>query len=116
MPAVDLAPYRRALNNRPLRTALVLGALVRGPIFASGVLLTVHVVTSLGRTYAEAGFLAAAATVAIAVSGPWRGRLLDRLGLRRVVGPSLVVALVCWGRGKPASPASRAERCPQTTW
>ncbi len=96
MPAVDLAPYRRALTNRPLRTALVLGALVRGPIFASGVLLTVHVVTSLGRTYAEAGLLAAAATVAIAVSGPWRGRLLDRLGLRRVVAPSLVIALVCW--------------------
>lgn len=98
MPAVvDLAPYRRALTNRPLRTALVLGALVRGPVFASGVLLTVHVVTSLGRSYAEAGFVTAAATVAIAVSGPWRGRLLDRLGLRRVVLPSIAVAVVCWG-------------------
>jgi len=32
----------------------------------------------------------------VAVSGPWRGRLLDRLGLRRVVGPSLAVALACW--------------------
>jgi MFS family permease len=94
--AVSLAPYRRALSSRPLRTALVLGTLVRAPVFASGVLLTVHVVTTLGRSYAAAGVLAAAATVAVAVSGPWRGRLLDRFGLRRVVGPSVAVALVCW--------------------
>jgi len=96
VPAVSLAPYRRALASRPLRTILVLGTLVRGPVFASGVLITVHVVTTLGRSYAAAGALAAAATIAIAVSGPWRGRLLDRLGLRRVVLPSLGVALVCW--------------------
>ena len=96
MSAVSLAPYRRALASRPLRTILVLGTLVRGPVFASGVLVTVHVVTTLGHSYAAAGALAAAATVAIAVSGPWRGRLLDRLGLRRVVLPSLLVAVVCW--------------------
>ena len=94
--AVSLAPYRRALASRPLRTILVLGTLVRGPVFASGVLITVHVVTTLGHSYAAAGALAAAATIAIAVSGPWRGRLLDRLGLRRVVLPSLIVAGVCW--------------------
>lgn len=96
MSTVSLAPYRRALASRPLRTILVLGTLVRGPVFASGVLITVHVVTTLGHSYAAAGALAAAATIAIAVSGPWRGRLLDRLGLRRVVLPSLCVALVCW--------------------
>ncbi len=96
MPTVSLAPYRRALASRPLRTALVLGTLVRGPVFASGVLLTVHVVTTLGRSYAAAGALTGVATVAIAGSGPWRGRLLDRFGLRRVVAPSIVVAAVCW--------------------
>jgi MFS family permease len=94
--SVSLAPYRRALASRPLRTILVLGTLVRGPVFASGVLITVHVVTTLGYSYTAAGALAAAATVAIAMSGPWRGRLLDRFGLRRVVLPSLVVATVCW--------------------
>jgi MFS family permease len=96
VPTVSLAPYRRALASRPLRTALVLGTLVRGPVFASGVLLTVHVVTTLGRSYAAAGALTGAATVAIAGSGPWRGRLLDQYGLRRVVAPSIVVAAVCW--------------------
>lgn len=96
MPTVSLRPYRRVLASQPLRAALMLGFLVRAPIFASGVLLTIHVVSTLDRTYAEAGVLAACATVAVAVSGPWRGRLLDRVGLRRVVGPSVVVALVCW--------------------
>jgi MFS family permease len=94
--SVSLAPYRRALSSRRLRTALVLGTLLRGPVFASGVLLTIHTVTTLGRSYSMAGLLAAVATISIAVSGPWRGRLLDRFGLRRVVAPSVVIAAVCW--------------------
>jgi MFS family permease len=60
------------------------------------VILTLHVVSSLGRSYGAAGLVTAASTIAIAVSGPWRGRLLDRIGLRRTVGPSLVVQVVCW--------------------
>ena len=96
MSVVSVAPYRAALASPGLRSALVLGAFVRIPVFSAGVLLTVHVVTTLGESYAAAGLLAAVATVAIAVSGPWRGRLLDRIGLRRVVLPSTLVALVCW--------------------
>lgn len=75
---------------------LALGLLVRVPIFASSILLTLHVVSTLGHTYQGAGLLAGCATVALAVSGPWRGRLLDRLGLRRVVLPSLVIVGTCW--------------------
>ena len=74
----------------------MLGFLVRMPIFAGGVVLTLHVVSHLGRPYAAAGLVSAAATIAIAISGPWRGRLLDRKGLRRVVVPSIVVAAICW--------------------
>lgn len=90
------ARYRRVLASAALRQALVLGFLVRMPIFAGGVVLTLHVVSHLGRPYAAAGLVSAAATIAIAVSGPWRGKLLDRRGLRRVVVPSIVVAAVCW--------------------
>ena len=90
------ARYRRVLASAALRRALVLGFLVRMPIFAGGVVLTLHVVSHLGRSYAAAGLVSAAATIAIAISGPWRGRLLDRRGLRRVVLPSIVVAAVCW--------------------
>jgi MFS family permease len=93
---VPVARYRRVLASRALRQALVLGFLVRMPIFGGGVVLTLHVVSTLHESYAEAGLVSAAATIAIAVSGPWRGRLLDRQGLRRVVVPSIVVAAVCW--------------------
>ncbi|TQJ51123.1 MFS transporter [Phycicoccus sp. SLBN-51] len=88
--------YRRVLSSPALRQALLLGFLVRMPIFAGGVVLTLHVVSTLHHTYGAAGFVSAAATIAIAVSGPWRGRLLDRMGLRRVVLPSIVVATLCW--------------------
>ncbi len=97
MTTVTLAPYRRVLSRPSLRRTLVLGTLTRAPMFATGVLVTVHVVTTLGRSYAMAGLVAAAVTTAVAVSGPWRGRLLDRHGLRAVVGPSLVVSGICWG-------------------
>lgn len=97
MTTVTLAPYRRVLSKPDLRRTLVLGTLTRAPMFATAVLVTLHVVTTLGRSYAMAGLVGACVTTAIAVSGPWRGRLLDRHGLRPVVGPSIVVSGLCWG-------------------
>jgi len=93
---MPIVRYRRVLASPAIRQALLLGLLVRMPIFAGGVVLTLHVVSTLHRSYGAAGLVSAAATIAIAISGPWRGRLLDRLGLRRVVVPSIVVAAVCW--------------------
>ncbi|MBO1768099.1 MFS transporter [Allobranchiibius sp. GilTou38] len=93
---MSITPYRRVLAVRDARRVLLLGFLLRLPIFSAGVILTLHVVNHLHRTYTEAGLVAAAGTIAIAVSGPWRGRLLDRLGLRRVVAPSIAVNAVCW--------------------
>ncbi len=93
---MDLRKYGPVLANRDTRRALVLGFLIRVPMWAGGVILTLHVVTSLGRSYGAAGLVSAASTLAVAISGPWRGRLLDRIGLRRTVGPSLLVQVVCW--------------------
>lgn len=93
---MPLSPYRRVLAIPAARDAIVLGILVRLPLFAGSVVLTLHVVSALHRSYGAAGLVTAAATACIAVSAPWRGRLLDRLGLRRVVLPSLVVMAVCW--------------------
>lgn len=93
---MDVGAYRHVIANRDTRNALLLGFFIRVPMWAGGVLLTLHVVTSLGRSYGQAGLVTAAATVAVAISGPWRGRLLDRIGLRRTVGPSLLVQVVCW--------------------
>jgi MFS family permease len=93
---MPLAPYRRVLAVRAARQAVVLGVLVRVPLFAGTVVLTLHVVSTLDRDYGQAGLAAAAATVCVAISGPWRGRLLDRHGLRRVVLPSVAVSAACW--------------------
>ena len=93
---MDVGQYRHVLAIRDTRNALALGLLIRIPMFAGTVLLTLHVVTALGRSYGQAGLVTAAATVAIAISGPWRGRMLDRLGLRRTVAPSLLIQAACW--------------------
>ena len=88
--------YRDVLRIREVRTALLLSLLIRVPMFAAGVALTLHVVVTLGRTYAEAGLVTTVVTVALAISNPWRGRLLDRMGLRRALLPSLGVHAVGW--------------------
>ena len=56
---MPLDPYRRVLSVPALRQALVLGILVRIPIFAGGVLLTLHVVQTLHRDYGAAGLVTA---------------------------------------------------------
>lgn len=88
--------YGRVLTNPRTQLLLILGFLVRVPMFGVSVVLTVHVVETLHRSWSEAGLVAAVATLAIAISGPWRGKLLDRLGLRRVVLPSIIVVACCW--------------------
>ncbi|QIS08896.1 MFS transporter [Nocardia arthritidis] len=88
--------YREVLAVAAARNVLLLGALVRIPYFAGSILLPVHVVQTLHGSYAQAGLLATALTVCRAASGPWRGRLLDRLGLRRTILPSIVIGGLCW--------------------
>jgi len=86
-----LSAYRPVLAVPAVRRAVVLGFLIRMPMFVIGVLVSLHIVTTLGRSYAEAGLAATVLLGGIAIGAPWRGRLLDRHGLRRVVGPSALV-------------------------
>ena len=89
--------YRAVFAVPAVRRAVLLGFLVRMPMFTIGLLVTVHIVTDLGRSYGEAGIAATVLLASIAIGGPWRGRLLDRFGLRRVVAPALAVqVLVTW--------------------
>lgn len=86
-----LRRYREVLAISTIRTAIFVGFLARLPLFGAGVVVTLHVVRSLERSYTDAGIATAVLVLAIAVSGPWRGRLLDRYGLRRVLIPSIVI-------------------------
>ncbi|MFI6046262.1 MFS transporter [Nocardia sp. NPDC051321] len=88
--------YRVVLSSAAVRNVLLLGALVRIPFFAGAVLLALHVVQTLHGSYVQAGALSTIVTVCIALSGPWRGRLLDRFGLRRTIAPSILVGAACW--------------------
>jgi MFS family permease len=40
--------------------------------------------------------VAAVGAVALGISGPWRGRRLDQLGVRRAIAPSIVVLAATW--------------------
>lgn len=93
---MTLAPYRDVLRIPQVRHALIFGMLLRTPLAASLIVLTLHVVSHLGLSYGMAGLASMATTLALAVSGPWRGRLVDRQGLRRTFAPSLVVLAVVW--------------------
>lgn len=93
---MGLQAYRGVLAVRDVRRVLLLILAVRIPIWAGNVVLTLHVVTHLHRSYGAAGVVEAAATIAISLSSPWRGRRLDRVGLRATIAPSLGVLTVCW--------------------
>jgi MFS family permease len=93
---VGFDAYRSVLRRPDVRRVLALSLVIRIPMWAGNVLLTLHVVTHLDRSYGAAGLLAGAATVALAISAPWRGRRLDQVGLRAAVAPSLVVLAACW--------------------
>ncbi len=88
--------YGPVVRNAAARNVLLLGIFIRAPFFATGVLLPLHVVQTLGHSYTAAGFVATVVTVCTSISGPWRGRLLDKRGLRPVVAPSVLVCGSIW--------------------
>ena len=94
---MSLTPYRRVLQRPGVLRLLVFATLARVPATAAAVVLTLHVVTTLHLGYAAAGLVATAATVGMAIGAPWRGRAVDRLGLRRALVPSIVAEAVVWG-------------------
>jgi MFS family permease len=93
---MGFATYADLARNPVVRRILVLALLIRIPLWAAGVVLTLHVVTHLDRSYTEAGLIEMVLALALAISGPWRGRRLDRIGLRGAVTPSLVVLTATW--------------------
>jgi MFS family permease len=93
---VNFALYKEHLAVRPIRRLLTVGMIARIPHSAAGVLLTLHIVLTLGEGYAAAGAAAAVMTIGIAVGAPWRGRRVDTVGLRKALIPSVVSETVIW--------------------
>jgi MFS family permease len=93
---VGFSTYAEFARNPVVRRILLLGLLIRIPLWAGAVVLTLHVVSHLDRSYTQAGLVEMVLSIALALSGPWRGRRLDRIGLRATVAPSLVILTVTW--------------------
>ncbi|MCU1540980.1 MAG: transporter [Arthrobacter sp.] len=93
---MNFALYRQLLAIRPIRRLLLVGMIARIPHSAAGVLLTLHIVLTLGQGYAAAGAAAAVMTMGIALGAPWRGRRVDTVGLRRALIPSVIAETVIW--------------------
>ena len=93
---MGFSTYAELARNPVVRRILLLGIVIRVPLWAAGIVLTLHVVTHLDRSYTEAGLVEMVLSVALAASGPWRGRRLDRIGLRATLTPSLVVLTATW--------------------
>ena len=100
--------YADFARNAVVRRILVLGLLIRIPMWAAGIVLTLHVVGHLDRSYTQAGLVEMVLCVALAVSGPWRGRRLDRIGLRATVPRS--PPKTSSPRPPPTSPATSSRR------
>ncbi len=82
--------YRELLAAKPVRSLFIAAFFARIPALAAPLILTLYVVGDLDGSYAQAGIVAAATTVGAAIGSPWRGRLIDRLGMRRAVIPSII--------------------------
>lgn len=93
---MSLAPYGRLLRLPGVLPLVLVSFVARIPHAMTGVVLTLHVVGPLGLGYARAGLVAAAMTVGVAIGSPWRGRRVDRLGLRRALLPSVLVESAVW--------------------
>lgn len=93
---MSLAPYGRLLRLPGVLPLVLVAFVARIPHAMTGVVLTLHVVGPLGLGYARAGLVAAAMTVGVAIGSPWRGRRVDRLGLRRALLPSVLVESAVW--------------------
>lgn len=93
---MGMTNYRDLLRVPAVRNMFVLTLFSRTPLWATNVVLALHVVGPLDRSYAMAGLVTAVQAICLGISGPYRGRRLDRMGLRRSIIPSLIVVPVCW--------------------
>lgn len=87
---VAFSGYAQLLADRSVRALFIAAFFARIPMMAAPLVFTLYVVDDLDGTYAQAGVIAAATTLGAAIGSPWRGRLIDRLGMRRAILPSIV--------------------------
>lgn len=88
--------YAELWAEKPVRTLFIAAFFARIPAMAAPLVFTLFVVGPLDGTYAQAGIVAAASTIGAGVGSPWRGRLIDKLGMRRAILPSIIAVGVLY--------------------
>lgn len=88
--------YAELWANTPVRALFIAAFFARIPAMAAPLVFTLYVVGDLNGTYTQAGVVAASSTLGAAIGSPWRGRLIDRLGMRRAIIPSIVAVGVLY--------------------
>jgi MFS family permease len=91
MEHVVFSGYAQLWADRRVRALFVAAFFARIPALAAPLVLTLYVVDGLDGNYKQAGVIAAATTIGAGIGSPWRGRLIDRLGIRRAIVPSIVM-------------------------
>lgn len=93
---MPLQPYRRVLSVPGVPSTMALMFLARLPMTMNSVLMTLYVVTGLGRGYGAAGLVGAGVTLGMAIGAPLLGRCFDRYGLRPVVAVCGIGTTAFW--------------------
>lgn len=96
MVIMALQRYRRVLAHRGVPTSMLLMFLARVPMTATGLTLTLHIVSSLGVGYGAAGLAGTMTMLGTASAAPFLGRMFDRHGLRPVIGTCTAASAVYW--------------------
>ncbi len=94
--SVGFSGYAELWADKRVRTLFIAAFFARIPAMAAPLVFTLFVVGPLGGTYAQAGIVAAASTIGAGVGSPWRGRLIDKLGMQRAIIPSIVAVGVLY--------------------
>jgi MFS family permease len=87
---VAFSRYAQLWADKSVRALFIAAFFARIPAMAAPLVFTLYVVDDLDGTYTQAGVVAAATTLGAAIGSPWRGRLIDRLGMRRAIVPSII--------------------------
>ncbi|MFC8230406.1 MFS transporter [Streptomyces sp. NPDC057287] len=98
-----IGTYRKVLAQPGIGPLMLLGFFSKIAVVAIPVVMNLGVVFGLDRGFGAAGLVIAVWTVGVAIGGPLQGRMMDKYGVRPVLGVSLLGQLLFWELGPSMS-------------
>ncbi|MBX6384753.1 MAG: MFS transporter [Microbispora sp.] len=85
-----VGPYRGLFGTPGVKGFVIAGFVGRAPMSMLGIGV-ILLITAITGSYAKAGAVAATLSIAVALAGPFSGRLVDRFGQGRVLVPMVLL-------------------------